>query len=535
MASGNPGPPGAAAATGAAGQGQGQGQGQSIGVTAANAAAAAAAANAAQGLGLGAPQSAAFSTDVEAAANAVADAQAHATVSNQDAVSAAVASLANALGDAGFAPGEVSQGNISTPFAPSIFGSFQGLIDPITGETLSPADVAALSPEAFSVLSSNPVTGVIGDPESPFGKALLGSKDITGLLSNPAMFAIEAALFGNKTLGLEGLATDAFNGLGDSISNLSPGDVTPSTATSPGNSIGAPVPSQTQTPATMSTSQLLQQLLGTPMSPEQFDQARSALLDTLATGDNPFQGDTGPDQFLDVVTRGFDAEAGNLPENFTIGNFRNTFDNPNLLDNILGSEERSLKEGFQGKIGETFTGDAFESIDDDIINSIVEERSGPARAQISNLEARGQFNALGGASSNEALNAQTQDARDRVSEIGSTVQSGNQRDVNSLRDVANTSASGFELGDDLFDITPFVDQRQQLIDTRSASLGEDIRTSLGSEPLFDIPGAISAGSQASGSVSGPTGNTNFLDAIAQREASTRKNRRGLSSSGSGAF
>ena len=82
---------------------------------------------------------------------------------------------------------------------------------------------------------------------------------------------------------------------------------------------------------------------------------------------------------------------------------------------------------------------------------------------------------------------------------------------------------------------PFSEQRQGLIDTQQSSLGDDIRGSLGNEPLFDINKALQAGGRVQGQVSGSGANSSFLDAIAAREGASNANRRGVGSRGSGSF
>ena len=72
----------------------------------------------------------------------------------------------------------------------------------------------------------------------------------------------------------------------------------------------------------------------------------------------------------------------------------------------------------------------------------------------------------------------------------------------------------------MFDIAPFAEQREKLVTGRQGSLGEDIRSSIGTEPIFDIAGALRTGSRAQGPVSGTAPNQSFLDAIAAREVAS---------------
>ena len=132
---------------------------------------------------------------------------------------------------------------------------------------------------------------------------------------------------------------------------------------------------------------------------------------------------------------------------------------------------------------------------------------------------------------------QEESARNRVRDVGSSVLGGTQQNINFVGDDARSAISGYKLGDDLFDATPFNEQRQGLIEGQQASLGEDIRGSLGSEPLFDINKALQSGGRVQGQVSGQGSNQGFLDALAAREnsVSSGRNRRGVGSRGSGEF
>lgn len=240
-------------------------------------------------------------------------------------------------------------------------------------------------------------------------------------------------------------------------------------------------------------------------------------------------------EFQRVIAQGLRRQDQALGLDVTQSQFSNVFDNPNLGQNILGEERGIRQEGFTGELGEVFTGDAFGRIDDDIINSIIEERQGPAQQRVSNFEARGNLNPLGGKTANEFILGQVPTAGERLREVGGGVQQTNQAAVNDIRDRATQGIGAFQLGDDLFDVSPFGLERSNLISERGESLRGDILSSLGSEPLFDVTGALQTAGRTQGVVSG-TPNVSFLDAIAAREAgATSKTRRGLGSRGSGAF
>ncbi|KKL47437.1 hypothetical protein LCGC14_2335560, partial [marine sediment metagenome] len=241
------------------------------------------------------------------------------------------------------------------------------------------------------------------------------------------------------------------------------------------------------------------------------------------------------DAFGGTVARGLRRQDTALGLNATQSQFDEIFRNPNLGQNILGEERGIQQENFTNTLGQTFTGDAFGDIDDDIINSIIEERQGPAQQQISNFEARGNLNPLGGQTANQFIQRQIPTASDRLREIGSGVQQTNQAGVNDIRDRAQQGIGAFNLGDDLFNQEPFNVERSSLISERQGSLRDDLFSSLGSEPLFNVSGALQEAGRAQGVVSGAP-NAALLDAIAARETGGGTvRRRGLGSRGSGTF
>lgn len=213
--------------------------------------------------------------------------------------------------------------------------------------------------------------------------------------------------------------------------------------------------------------------------------------------------------------------------------------NPQIVSALQGSPDtlasllEGQKTGFRSDISSAFPGDAFGDIDEGIISSIIEERRGPSNQLIANAGARGNFNPTGGAAANQALAGQEEGARERISQVGEGLFSESQQDIDAIRNRALSDVDAFTLGGS-FDLAPFSTERQGVIDTRLSTLSGDLETGLGSDPLFDPQSALQAGSRAQGVVSGVPSNQPLLDQIARRE-STSINRRGLNTSGSGAF
>jgi len=252
---------------------------------------------------------------------------------------------------------------------------------------------------------------------------------------------------------------------------------------------------------------------------------------------NPFGTDeAGLEEFRKVIAAGIERENTALGPDITEAQFNTAFDDPFIGQSILSGEEDLRKQTFNQQIGTAFPGNAFTALDDDIINSIVSERQGPAQQQISRFGARGNLNPTGGLTANQFIQRQVPEAQERVREISAGVLGGGQRDVNVIRERAREQAGGYKLGEDLFDVTPFSEERRGLVEERQGTLGSDVRSAIGSDPLFDVSGALRSAGRAQGVVSGQGQNQSFLDSIAAREGiSANRTRRGLGSRGSGAF
>ena len=205
--------------------------------------------------------------------------------------------------------------------------------------------------------------------------------------------------------------------------------------------------------------------------------------------------------------------------------------NPVIGPDSLGDPDPL--DPFGDDIATAFPGKAF-SLDDGIIQSIIDERLGGAQTATSSEFSRGNLNTTGLTNANEFLSNQQGDAFSRLTDIGNAIQGGNQNQVNAIRDRATESS----LVDELFNIQPFADERTQLINDLNLSFEQDLLSSLGSEPLFDLGGALSVGGNTQGLVSG-TPNVTFLDVLANRESgitnSPTTGGRGTKTTGSGAF
>jgi len=279
------------------------------------------------------------------------------------------------------------------------------------------------------------------------------------------------------------------------------------------------------------------QTLDPNINPGTFD--RAAALEELIgrTQGNTINPGINDIYFNDIIRRGLTRQDQELGDNITQNQFNNAFSSDFLGQGLLDDETTKLQGQATDRLNQVFTGNAFDSLDDSIINSIVQERAAPARKQISSAVARGNYNPTGGRTANQAIDFQTPAATSRVREIGEGVLGGYGKDISALKDTAQAGISGFKLGDDLFDVSPFAEQRSKLIEDKSQSLQGDISDAIGNEPLFSSGDALAKGGRVQGVVSGQPSNQTFLDTIAAREAQgarTSRNR-GLGSRGSGVF
>lgn len=236
----------------------------------------------------------------------------------------------------------------------------------------------------------------------------------------------------------------------------------------------------------------------------------------------------GRDRAIDVFNQFKAGDAYSDLLNFNIGQ---EFGNTALID----KRTELVGEGTSA-INTAFPGDAFLSLDDSIIDSIVTERTNQNSGQIANQQARGNFSDTGAAEANKVLQGQIPDVRSSVEDAGRAVLGGYRSDIGDIRDEAINFNANFDLGDTLFDVTPFSNARQSLIDDKATAFRDDVVRQIGSDPLFDVNTALSAGGRTQGLVSGDT-NQSALDDIAAKQAASRtpRDRRGLGSRGSGAF
>lgn len=265
--------------------------------------------------------------------------------------------------------------------------------------------------------------------------------------------------------------------------------------------------------------------------------AMKALQDALSgvssyVGERGFTGYGYEQDATDELTRLFNSLTGNSDVESVLNKGVGT----NLATTALANKEGAFRQQGLNAYNEAFPNDYFSSVfDPESFNAAIDDALASyynvASQQGGNAAARGNLSSGGLAQFNTALGGQKEAAANRLKEIGSSVSTGYKTEAQKIADEARTKAQGYTLGDELFSVDPYKKQLSDYAESTKGKYGEDIRTAVGMEQLFDPTNALQTAGMSQGLVSG---NSPLLDVIAGRE-NTRDTKRGLGRSGSGVF
>tara|TARA_R110000751_G_scaffold5594_7_gene25395 strand:+ start:1077 stop:3227 length:2151 start_codon:yes stop_codon:yes gene_type:complete len=432
----------------------------------------------------------------------------------------------------------LNSSNTSTVARPVIPGSFGEQLD-LFNEQQSPDFVAPPAPPA-------------GIPSlSPLEKLVANAKDGSRDQDDDPLFAPN--FFRNANQGLTSLKINRPGGLSqgafNSLVQKSKGDA--DLFTRKLQSLGViPRPQEDDRGNTTNLNNVITQL--NQQAAEEEQKRQDSILNTEAAASafsNAIGGVDSLVEELGLTGQGFASDARtnllDILRDFTPGAGQvNTFNSLLNADvgRSLGQQALDTKtQEFQNfgntQISSIFPEDGF-NIDQSIIDSIVEDRIGQGSKLISNQQARGNFNPIGAQNANTNLQAQKPEIRQQVSDVAqSFVPAVNDR-FNDIRTRAQEANNSFVLGDDLFDVTAFTDERDNFLNDQSTGFRSQIDDAIGSNPLFDIDSALGAGRRTQGLVSGGPRGGGILDTLAARQAqggSTQQTNRGISTTGNGAF
>lgn len=217
----------------------------------------------------------------------------------------------------------------------------------------------------------------------------------------------------------------------------------------------------------------------------------------------------------------------------------------NALDKTLGNRLRSLspeelarqkRDNFASTASDILdTSKLFQpTLDDDIINGILDREQNDASQLIANQSARGNLNAFGGRTANQELDRQREAGQTRLESIGGGLLTNNRLGLNSIRNEAVGAAQSFKLGDPDFDLNPFKTRFDDFNTSKTNSLESDFNELVGNEKFFNANKATLAAGSRQGLVSGGDNNA-LLSSLASKVGNNVSARRGLNSRNSGRF
>lgn len=213
-----------------------------------------------------------------------------------------------------------------------------------------------------------------------------------------------------------------------------------------------------------------------------------------------------------------------------------TFNDPALGQNILDKELGLRIDASKAGIDKVFSDKPFDfSLDDTVINSILDDQQQTAATNVANFEARGNLNALGGRTAQSELARQREKANTTLQGLGEGVLNSYTSQANDLKNSFYDQAGQYKLGDELFSVDPVKQQYDQFYSDKVGSLEKDLLNSVGQQQLFNTTDAIKSAGASQGLVSGAPTNSSLLDTLAARASEAQRKERTLGSRGSGAF
>jgi hypothetical protein len=231
--------------------------------------------------------------------------------------------------------------------------------------------------------------------------------------------------------------------------------------------------------------------------------------------------DTATKNLLNSVPYGTDAAAAS-----------NYFNPQDLVSNaantVLNQDRQKLLRGINSSFSSSFADTALpDTMDDDIINQVLEEQFSGAQTQLGREKARGKLTDTGYQSALSNLTNQRSAASSRLQGIGGDLLSGYRSKVGDLIGEGKAKASAYDFGSD-FDMGGFSGRVNQTVSDLSSNLGGALRNVIGGENFANVGGALQAGYSGQGAQN--TSRQDVLASLANRERE-RSARRGVGGSG----
>lgn len=238
-----------------------------------------------------------------------------------------------------------------------------------------------------------------------------------------------------------------------------------------------------------------------------------------------------PDDYMKYINEEVRKQGRDL--NYKSGNNKWSNDTGSLvLDAIRGDKQLGFNTAVNKFAPEGYENTAFaDTMDDPILQSILDTQYGEATTALDRAKARGSLNDTGYQSALDALNAQKSAGMSTLQDIGGGILSGYRSDIGDIIGNARTGANTWDFGS-TYDPNTYKSQVDAKVGDYTGRLEGDIRGALGDTQLFDWSSLISKGGIGQGPTNpGLGGQLSLQDAIAKRKQDETASR-GLGTQGS---
>ena len=200
-------------------------------------------------------------------------------------------------------------------------------------------------------------------------------------------------------------------------------------------------------------------------------------------------------------------------------------------DVLTGIQNRSRND-YRGQVQNTFgQNSGIDAIPDTFldstINDILSTQFGNAQSTLDRGRARGIYNDRGYQAGQASLANQRSQASAKLNTTEGDILSGYRSRLGDVRNNAFNAATGYQLGDS-FDIGEYLRQKDSIVGEANTNAEGQLRSAIGSTPLYDFGSIGNAAGQAQGVVN--LNNLDVRESLASRRARSMQGR-GLGSQG----
>lgn len=165
-----------------------------------------------------------------------------------------------------------------------------------------------------------------------------------------------------------------------------------------------------------------------------------------------------------------------------------------------------------------------DTLDDSIIQSILTPEYEKANLSLNDALTRGILSAQGFQSAQNVLGQQKAEATARLGQVGSDTLESGRNTLRGIRDEGLSQAQNYRLGSPALDFSGLQGRIDTSLNDFRSNLEGNIRTNLGSDPLFDIGSVIAGARQSSFNPTRANESTALQQALTDREKERNKSR-----------